>query len=292
MQHQLLRGAAVEVNYFRRWYGNFSVTDNLALAPEDFDTFSFLAPKEPRLPNGGGYEVTGNFDVKPDKFTVPANNLISRTNKYGKQYENWQGLDVTFNVRPGGGVLVQGGFSTGRTVYDTCEIAAKVPESIVGAKIFDVNNGTIRQPLSFCHVQTPYQTQVKFLGSYVIPKIDVQVSGTLQDLAGEPLFAEYVAGNAVISPSLGRNLAGGTANQTINILHPGTQYGDRLHQLDLRVGKIFRFGRARANVSVDIFNALNTDAVLSSTRTFDATWLRPTSILLARFAKINAQFDF
>ena len=44
-------------------------------------------------------------------------------------------------------------------------------------------------------------------------------------------------------------------------------------------------------MSVDVFNALNTDTALSLNNSYGA-WRRPTSILLARFAKINAQIDF
>jgi hypothetical protein len=68
-------------------------------------------------------------------------------------------------------------------------------------------------------------------------------------------------------------------------------YGERLHQLDLRFAKLFTFGRTRTSFSVDVFNALNTDTALSLNNSFGA-WQRPTSILLARFAKLNMQIDF
>jgi hypothetical protein len=68
-------------------------------------------------------------------------------------------------------------------------------------------------------------------------------------------------------------------------------YGDRLHQLDVRFAKVLRMGRAKTSLSVDIFNALNSATVLSMNNSYGA-WQRPTSILLARFAKVNAQIDF
>ncbi len=70
--------------------------------------------------------------------------------------------------------------------------------------------------------------------------------------------------------------------------------GARVNEMDLRVGKIFRFGRTRTNIGVDIYNLLNAAAPLSYNQAFilDRPWLTPTSVLSARFAKISAQFDF
>jgi hypothetical protein len=132
---------------------------------------------------------------------------------------------------------------------------------------------------------------LKFLGSYRIPRIDVQVSASLQNLPGPELLATYTATNAVISPSLGRNLAGGTSNVPVALVAPGSMYGERMNQLDLRFGKILRFGRTRANVGVDLYNALNSNAVLAVNDAF-ASWQQPTEILNARFAKLVLQLDF
>ena len=68
LQHELHRGIAVDASYFRRIWGNFQVTDNLAVGPEDFTQFNLTAPSDPRLPGGGGYTLSGLYDVKPEKF--------------------------------------------------------------------------------------------------------------------------------------------------------------------------------------------------------------------------------
>ena len=44
LQHELTTGLAVNVAYFRTWYGNFFVTDNLLVGPEDYDTYCITAP--------------------------------------------------------------------------------------------------------------------------------------------------------------------------------------------------------------------------------------------------------
>ncbi|HXR43951.1 MAG TPA: hypothetical protein VN759_04035, partial [Pseudolysinimonas sp.] len=59
--------------------------------------------------------------------------------------------------------------------------------------------------------------------------------------------------------------------------------------------KILRFGRTRSTVGLDLYNLTNSDAVLTYNQTFSpttTTWLRPNSVLQARFLKISAQVDF
>jgi hypothetical protein len=143
-----------------------------------------------------------------------------------------------------------------------------------------------------CRVTLPFQTQIKGLASYIIPKIDVQVSGTVQSQPGSEIAANWNVPSAVVAETLGRPLAGGVANVTINLLNPGEMYRDRLTEVDFRVGKIIRFGRARADVGLDVYNLFNSSVVQNSITTYGPTWLRPTLVMPARFAKVGVQFDF
>jgi hypothetical protein len=70
--------------------------------------------------------------------------------------------------------------------------------------------------------------------------------------------------------------------------------GNRVNQFDLRIGKVLRFGAQRATVSVDMFNALNADTVLTYNQAFTpgGQWLVPNTVLTARTAKITVQYDF
>ena len=108
------------------------------------------------------------------------------------------------------------------------------------------------------------------------------------------LAANYAVPSSVVAPSLGRNLSGNAANVTVNLVAPGTMYGDRINQLDLRVAKTLRYGRSRTLIALDLYNALNSSAVLTYNNTFvpDGPWLQPLTILTPRFLKITAEVDF
>jgi hypothetical protein len=132
------------------------------------------------------------------------------------------------------------------------------------------------------------------LASYQLPVLDVQLSSTFQSKPGAMQAANYAVPNAAIVSSLGRNLSGNAANVTVNLVAPGTLYGDRINELDLRAAKILRHGESRLVVALDVYNALNSSAVLSYNNAFvpGGTWLQPMTLLTPRLIKITAEVDF
>jgi hypothetical protein len=284
VQHELLPRVALDVGYFRRVYGNITVTDpdpNLTAA--DYDRFSIVAPSNPGLPGGGGYTVDGLFNLKPEKFGLPATALVTHANNYGKFIDHWNGVDVTISARPRAGMLLQGGLSTGRRSVDNCEVAENIPGILLVSNVWT--------PLQYCHQDTAFESQIKLNGSYTMPRWDIILSAVYQSVQGPTLRANYNAPNAVVAPGLGRNLSGGAANMTVALIQPGTEYGGRMNQLDLRVGKALRVSGTRTMFNVDIYNLFNGSPVLDENPNY-AAFRRPTEILLARFVRFSAQFDF
>jgi hypothetical protein len=276
VQHELVSNVSVDVGYFRRWYGNFLATDNRALAAADFTAFAVTAPADARLPDGGGNTVSNLFNVTQAGFTRPPDNLLTFADNYGKQRENWQGIDASVNARLRDGLVAQGGISTGRRLTDSCEIRAQLPEST---------------PLNpYCRVAEPFLTQFKLLAAYTLPRIGVQLAGTVQSIPGPIVQANVVYPAASLTGALGRPFVG-AATAVVNVIAPSSEFGDRLNQLDFRVGKVLRFGRSRAALNVDLFNALNANPVLSENPNY-ATFRQPLSVLNPRLVKFSAQFDF
>jgi hypothetical protein len=117
------------------------------------------------------------------------------------------------------------------------------------------------------------------------------------DLQGSPVV---LSAGPTIVPTLHRSLSNAAPTATVNLIEPGTLYGDRVNELDFHVAKILKFGRLRTNVGIDIYNLTNRAPALTYNQSFvlppatspNGSWLTPLSPRLARFLKISAQFDF
>ena len=291
VQQQLLPRVSIEAGYQRRWLQNFIVTDNIGQAPSDFGKFSVSAPVDARLPNGGGYVVPGTLYNVNQNVASSVTNLVTKSSNYGNysQYSNSMSLNVS--ARPRSGLVFQGGFNSAQTLVDFCDVRSALPELTILGGPSPTN--------PYCKTNSGFITRFTALGSYTVPKIDIQVAGTVRSDSGDTLAANWSVPNATIAPSLGRNLSNSATTATVNLIEPGTIYGDRVNEVDLRVAKILKFGRMRANVGVDFYNIANRAPVLTYNQAFvpasatsAGSWLTPTSVLQPRFVKISAQIDF
>jgi hypothetical protein len=287
VQHEVVPRVAVELGYQRRWLVNNLATDNRARAPEDHTEFGVNMPVDPRLPGGGGGVLPGLYNVTPTAATRLTDNYQTLAANLGEWTQVADGFNLNVTARMRNGLMLQGGFGTGKSNNDYCEVRRAIPEWTVILAQSPTN--------PWCDTSTGWVTRATALGSYTIPKIDVQVAGTLRSDQGAPLAANWTAPNSA-TVGLNRPFAGlGSQTITVNLIEPGTMYGDRVTQIDMRFGKILRFGRTRTLVGVDVYNIANSAAILTYNQTFvptTDTWLRPNSVLQARFMKLSAQIDF
>jgi hypothetical protein len=294
VQHEIVPRLGVEVQYARRWYGNLRVADDRAVTAGSFDQFTFPAPSDPRLPGGGNYTLTG-FDLRPGASAQSL--FVTHAKNYGDMTEYFDGVNVTVNARMRNGVVIQGGMGTGRQLTDDCDIVDDMPELLhtffgTPSRVFVF----AARPLERCRQNNGWRTQFQGLATYVIPKIDVQVSGTFQNLPGAQLAANASIQSS--ATSLGRRFGsdlpapGPAFGRFFNIVEAGEVFIERLNQIDLRVGKIFRVAGTRTSINFDFYNVLNSNAVLAENATYGPAWRTPQSILLPRLFKLNAQFDW
>ena len=207
VQHELLPRLGIDVGYFRRWFGNFQVTQLRGLTAADFDRYSVTAPLDSRLPDGGGYPIEGLYNVNPTRTGI-GTTYTTLARDFGDQSEYWNGVDFSANARLQNGIMLQGGVSTGRTTSDNCDVIGNDQGAVFGGAAPGAGPS-----LRGCHVQAAFLTQVKLLGTYIIPVIDMNVAATVQSTPGPVLAANRQFTNAEIIPSLGRPLSAQAAER-------------------------------------------------------------------------------
>ena len=289
VQHEIMPRLGIEVQYARRWYGNIRITDDRSVTAADYRQFTFTTPTDSRLPNGGGQTFTA-FDMTTAAALRPRNYFVTHAKNFGEMKERFDGVNVSVNARLQNGVLVQGGMGTGRQLLNDCDLVAAVPEML---HTFFGNPTTFfgfaARPLARCEENNGWRTSIQGLAAYVIPRIDVNVSTSFQNLPG----VQLAANNNTFAAST--TLAGGFALapfRAFNVVEAGQVYVERLNQIDMRVGKLFRVAGTRTMINFDFYNVTNSNSVLSENATFGAGWRTPQSILLPRLFKLSAQFDW
>ena len=303
MQHQLNPNMSMTAGYYHNWDGAFVATDNTSVVPDDFDTFT--APSDPRLPNGGGYQVCGLADIKPAKFGQ-VTSLVTQTSHFGQQKRTNDFFGVSLEARLARGMRVGGGIDSGRTVDDVCfnvDSPAASAASPGGVGAFGGLPGVATLPWPHtattidgkktCRVVTPLagNTQIKLNGSIPLPG-EAMISATYQNLPGLSYIATYNATTAEVLPSLGRNLAGGTRTIAVPLVLPQTLREDRRSQMDLRLTKYVTMGRRRIQANFDLYNLFNSSDILGENTTFGSSWRKPTLILNGRLIQFSANMTF
>ena len=71
-------------------------------------------------------------------------------------------------------------------------------------------------------------------------------------------------------------------------------FGNRINEIDFRVSKRLNYRGVRTLLALDVYNALNSSAVLTYNNTFvpGGPWLQPLTIITPRFLKLVAEIDF
>jgi len=315
VQQEIAPQIAVEVAYNRRVWSDFFVTHNSALTAADYDEVTITAPRNDKLPDGGGYPVT--FLTRNTRSALGANTpYYTTSDDYGGESHYWHGVDLSFSARTRWGLVVQGGTSTGRGVHDTCDMmtarfgrpsAPTLP--VPGSATLTTPAAGIVDGVSSCDIAEPWLTSARGLGSYTVPKVDVLVSAIFRSQAnaqpgtnnvgtnGASRTATYRMTAAQFLAATGRPLAPGLATQDVDLLLPGAVYGDRINQVDMRFAKVVRIGRTRTNVGLDLYNLFNSNTPTTYETVYDpatngARWMQPTAVLLPRFLRFNVQLDF
>jgi hypothetical protein len=304
-QHQLAPRVSLNGGWYRRKFGNQTVTvDNrYNFANNSFDgPFCVNAPVDANLPNGGGYQVCGLYDLKPSVVNqqLPPNSTIRFSSDYGGETNIYEGFEVSTTARFSRGAFFNIGINAQKRIFDQCNlvnagiVSALTTATTEVAEIFPDGSKA-------CHQDLPYRPDLKLLGSYTLP-YEVVLSATYQFSRGvqtggaaPSILATWAA--PASATTLGRPYSANLTTKSINLIAVGQNYGNQnLQQLDLRASKRIKLDKVRFRLDFDAYNIFNSDWPFTVSSTFStaatSNWLKPTNVLQARFFKIGAQFDF
>lgn len=305
IQHELTKGLSINGGYYFNtggYYRNVDsvqrVTDNQLISPSDFDQFCVTAPTDPRLPSGGGYQICGLSALKQTAFGL-SQPVVKRTQDFGKDIRRNHFGGIGLNARLAKGIRIGGGFDAGRSSKNQCFNVDSVglssySYSVVTGPASGSQTATTIDGKRTCEVITPFKglAMLKLNGSVPLPK-GFMASAIFQDQPGPAIDAVWAAPNAAIVPSLGRNLAGGAAAQTVPLIQANSLYEGRIRRLDLRLTRYFNITkRVRLQANFDAYNALNSNAIQAINTAYGANWLQPVQILDPRILQFSGQLSF
>jgi hypothetical protein len=256
---QLRPGVAVTGAWYRRDTYNLEQQVNTLANVSDYAAFTTPSPLT-------GETVT-IYNLNRAKQGL-VDLLDTTATDRSKARVNYTGLELSFSARLPKGANLFGGWSADRLITVAC----------AG---FDPN--TFR----YCdqsQYNIPFRHDFKFAGSYPLVW-GTQIGASLASYAG---LAQAV--NWAVPTNL---FPGGrTQAVTVNLADPGTLYLDRWNELDLSFRKVFQVGKYRVDGALDMFNALNSNVVLSQNQNFGSTLGQPLAVLQGRLLRVSSQIKF
>ncbi len=270
LQQELMPRLSADVSFTHRSWHGFFVTDDLNRraggVASHYESYTLTAPSDARLAGGGGYPVT----VFVPLTNAAPSTILMREEDIGEARSSvWDGFELALNSRLRNGLVAQVGTTTGRGKVNDCAVST-LYNNVAGATLTGPN------PRG-CNNVEPWQTTLRGLVTYTVPKIDVLVSTVLRSQPSSAITANWVVPNSMILGALGHLPVGATLTGTTTILLTDNEHrvyaDERRTQVDMRFAKIVRFGRTRTDVGVDINNLFNTSYATGFNQTYTQSTL-------------------
>ena len=258
VEHQLMRDLRLGVMYYRRTNRN-NVTRFNAAVPT-----SAYRPIE--IPNPlGGTATVYNLDRA---FVGKQDNVLMATPLLDTDYN---GVEVTAAKRFSSRWQMLFGLTLGKNEggLDTGDLN-------------DPNNLQFQEGIS----GNDATYQLKLSGTYVVPRAEIIISGSMVNNTGYPRQFTYQVTRSVV-PTLTRSA------QTIRLNRRGDERLPRVTLVDLRFSRSFKLsGDRRFEPQVDLFNALNADTIVNMVNAVGPRLGYPGEILAPRILRVGFAFKF
>ena len=267
VDHALTPSLSITGAWYHRRFHNVEGQYNTLVDPAaDWTAFQTINPQT-------GEPMT-IFNLNPNKLGLV--DLVDRNSEVNTRI--YTGYEASLRMRLPGGVTALGGWTRERTTTVTCDTSN--PNSF----LYCDQTGERLQQLGAVD-SIPFLNEFKLAASYPLP-FQAQVSVSFLSYAGPVLGVNWTPAASVF-PNAQR-----TQPVTVPLIPPGTEYGDRWNQVDIGGKKIVRIGRTEFQGAVDVFNALNSSAVLTQLQVYGPTLGRPTAVLQGRLLRLSGTVKF
>ncbi len=281
IQHELVPRIAVVGAWYYSKYGNLQANRNQALTVNDYTPFQIVNPMTPSEMITV-YNLNRSAQGKVDNV-VRSSDINTQT---------YTGYEFSVQARLGKGAVVTGGWYTDLSLAQTCD--TNDPNLL---RYCD-QTGKLYQDQGVVPA-LPYQNEFKVAATSPLPW-DFRGSLQFASLPGNggitsgvaaplPFVTVTYAVPAALYPG---GAAGRTVAQTVPLNPPGSQYLDRINQLDMNIKRTFHAGKVQLEPGFAIYNLFNVVPVLLETTVFGSTLYTPTQTLQGRFLKLEIMVKF
>ena len=293
VSHQLFSRVSLSAGYYHRTFQNLSITDRTLINTSDYTSFTAPMPlfTSPNL--AGGVDATLNGVLDPAEVITIYNLNASKRSVYGTALVDknapddqsiYNGFDFLLQGRLRGGSTIIASWTTEKNVSVFCSSN----DNPNGPTVADLYTGSsAANGGRFCDQRKfdiPWTNEFKLAGSYPLP-FSVDVGAVLQSYAGSPRVITW-------TPAAGLFPGGRTNSETLVLNAPGSLYYPRYNQLDINFKKNFRSGRKTYSGQVDLFNALNGNAIFTRNSSIGTSLGQVQSILQGRIVRLAFQMKF
>ena len=190
------RASRSTAGYFRRWFGNFLVTDDQSHVASDYDQYSITPGLIPPAPVfAGGATLPAQYlhhrllQPETGDGALRRNNIVGLSDTFfpgSNMIDHWNGFDLSLDMRLPRGIIFPRRHEHRSAGDRHVRHRGSGQCGPVRRPVAACRDSWLRRAsrVSSCHVEQNWLTQIKFQGSYTVPKIDVSIGAGYSEHPG------------------------------------------------------------------------------------------------------------